>query len=757
MSEWQPFKITDFTQGYIDKIDDTELPANALRDCRNVVSRQIGKLSSRRGQKKLNSAEIGSGVGIQGLNSFYCGSIKYLVVAVNGTVYCCTPPSGTMTQIKAGLDAAAPIMFVTAIVDGKNQIMGFNGVDNPFKWDGTVGQAQTETATVVGTITTAGNVTVTITAAGMTGSPNANSVVVALNDNAAAVAGKVRTALSANADVIALFDVGGTEADVVLTRKINAANDSTLNIAIANDTCAGLTDTPTSANTAAGIAPGVSDLQDYRIVTREEPTTSDYTVYALEHKPVRTGSDKFFVFANNDLVDTAGYTLDDANGTVTFASARVNTVSDRTSDDAQTVTYPYNGRIESLHPYKTGCTVTVYDKDGNVLKALTDETEVDGWMAIYSDGVVYSPSSVDLSSLMPISTTYQWTDVIKVDYQYSNGDASSQFRYPRIHRGRVFVMAGDERIYWSDITENGSEYESWPPVNHWPVKQGVGDSDGCLISMMGELFIFQNRSIHRFRGLDLEDFRMDEVEPDIGCAGPRAACLDGSKIYFVSEQGLYVFNGMEAVNISRERIPGLWSRVNQTYLHNAAVHAWHGLVLFSLPMDSSTVNNLVIAHDPNTGAMWPWDGMNLTCWAEINTTSGTKLYAGHASTGFILEQDTGTDDAGVNISSYIELPTIDVGEADKMKKARYVYVEYGQDHETFGVCKVAKDYEDYVQLVARNVDKAMRKYALRPTIQGKWRYLSVRIEYSQAGSFEVRSVLVPYKLKNKSHVKGAVT
>lgn len=136
----------------------------------------------------------------------------------------------------------------------------------------TAGTAQVETATAAGSITTSGNATVTVTAAGMTGSPKAISVAVLSGDTAAQWAAKVRTALAADADVSAMFEVGGTTTAIVLTRKpthtftvpdgsggttslyIYAANDGTLNIALADDTSAGITEAATSANTTAGVA-----------------------------------------------------------------------------------------------------------------------------------------------------------------------------------------------------------------------------------------------------------------------------------------------------------------------------------------------------------------------------------------------------------------------------------------------------------------------------------------------------------------------
>lgn len=111
---------------------------------------------------------------------------------------------------------------------------------------------QVETATVIGTIGTSGNASVTVTAYGMANSPKVFSVAVTSGDVASVVAGLIRSALAFDTDVSALFLVSGTGADVKLTKHVAAANDTTLNIAIANDTCTGLTAAPTSTNTTAG-------------------------------------------------------------------------------------------------------------------------------------------------------------------------------------------------------------------------------------------------------------------------------------------------------------------------------------------------------------------------------------------------------------------------------------------------------------------------------------------------------------------------
>jgi hypothetical protein len=117
------------------------------------------------------------------------------------------------------------------------------------------GVAQIETATVVGTVTGDGNATVIITAAGMTGSPITLSVAVLNGDTPTVTAGKIRTAMNANANIAARFTIGGSGAAITLTRLAAAANDSTLNVSIANGTSTGLTTAASSANTTPGVAP----------------------------------------------------------------------------------------------------------------------------------------------------------------------------------------------------------------------------------------------------------------------------------------------------------------------------------------------------------------------------------------------------------------------------------------------------------------------------------------------------------------------
>lgn len=115
------------------------------------------------------------------------------------------------------------------------------------------GAKQVETFTALGNITATGNLAITVTGAGIAGSPLAVPVAVVNGDTPAVWGGKVRAALAASAAVTALYDVGGAGAVVTLTRKTEVANDGTLNIGAAAGTAANASLPLNSANTTPGV------------------------------------------------------------------------------------------------------------------------------------------------------------------------------------------------------------------------------------------------------------------------------------------------------------------------------------------------------------------------------------------------------------------------------------------------------------------------------------------------------------------------
>ena len=117
---------------------------------------------------------------------------------------------------------------------------------------------QQESTTIIGTITGAGNATVTVTKSLMTGSPLSVSVALLQNDTPTQTAAKMATALNSNSNFAAVchaYSVGAVLYVLVLAA---AVQDATLNIAYTNDTCTGLTPDLTSDEATLGDAGGIT-------------------------------------------------------------------------------------------------------------------------------------------------------------------------------------------------------------------------------------------------------------------------------------------------------------------------------------------------------------------------------------------------------------------------------------------------------------------------------------------------------------------
>lgn len=203
-----------------------------------------------------SAAAVNAAVG--GVAEKFVRTVQVELQAADGTVH-----EWFTGELEAAVAETTAGDGTSAIADSATKVSLENGqgtidIEYTGAWSG--GTKQVETATCAGTITTAGNAKVTVTAAGMTGSPKAISFPVELNDDAAAIAAACRAALAADAAVTALFDVSGEGADVVLTSKLAVANDDTLNMAIDDDTSEGVTTAATSTNTTTGVAADTQTL-----------------------------------------------------------------------------------------------------------------------------------------------------------------------------------------------------------------------------------------------------------------------------------------------------------------------------------------------------------------------------------------------------------------------------------------------------------------------------------------------------------------
>lgn len=100
-----------------------------------------------------------------------------------------------------------------------------------------IGVKQSMSKTVTAGASSAGDVTITITAAGSAALENGKEITVTLaTGNATATATAIETALKADTDITAFFDVTRATATITLTAKVPADNDETMDFEFAAGT-----------------------------------------------------------------------------------------------------------------------------------------------------------------------------------------------------------------------------------------------------------------------------------------------------------------------------------------------------------------------------------------------------------------------------------------------------------------------------------------------------------------------------------------
>ena len=191
------------------------------------------------------------------------GTLQVETATVIGTIGAAGAGNATVVVTAAGM-TGSPVTLSVAVAnnDTAAQVAGkiktAMGLDAGIAAFFTIGGSDA-VITLTRKAATANDATMNIsidngTCTGLTAAPTSeNTTAGVVGDDASEIAGKIRTALAADAAVAALFAVSGATDKVILTKLTPAANDTSLNIAIDNGTCSGITTAASSANTTAGV------------------------------------------------------------------------------------------------------------------------------------------------------------------------------------------------------------------------------------------------------------------------------------------------------------------------------------------------------------------------------------------------------------------------------------------------------------------------------------------------------------------------
>jgi len=135
------------------------------------------------------------------------------------------------------------------------------------------------------------------------------------------------------------------------------------------------------------------------------------------------------------------------------------------------------------------------------------------------------------------------------------GQSNVPVNYLAMYKSRLFAAgetANPNRLYWSQLPGDERSIESWGPVEASPNVEGghteIGDTGGdpivALMALSNQLLIFKERSLYRLIGDKPSNFIVERIDAKIPRMAHTALVRYADVVYYLTAEGLYLFNGV---------------------------------------------------------------------------------------------------------------------------------------------------------------------------------------------------------------------
>lgn len=266
-----------------------------------------------------------------------------------------------------------------------------------------------------------------------------------------------------------------------------------------------------------------------------------------------------------------------------------------------------------------------------------------------STGALYYTSVFSADTWHAVEGYTVSRDACAVNYNYDGKDVllmcSSDSSFAVLDDGEVkeiltaprfsSVTVHNERVYG---TLNGESNQLWFSDTFNPENWNVsGDeagyisfSDECgdalaAVSFLGYLYIFREHGIYRLTAYgDQTEFYLKKLFTATGMIYKHTISLCGDRIMFLTDEGVYAFDGYDASPAVPE-LPEMWSRSNCVSAYHDGAY-WLACLAPSgeLPY-TGFINNTLIRYDIETGEMYVMAGHNFVTLCALRSHGATDL------------------------------------------------------------------------------------------------------------------------------------
>ena len=166
-----------------------------------------------------------------------------------------------------------------------------------------------------------------------------------------------------------------------------------------------------------------------------------------------------------------------------------------------------------------------------------------------------------------------------------------------------------DRIYWSNTFDAEDwEFNYVDSTNEGGGFIDVATFDGsrirAIVSAFDDVLIFKDKSVHRLSGTYPGEFSLSQVYGAEGTLASRTIVYNGTRLYFLSCDGLCVYNGTSVASLSEvgdRKLKDIWARINPSTINKACAVMKDSVIYLAVPLDGSAINTHVIEYDTATG------------------------------------------------------------------------------------------------------------------------------------------------------------
>lgn len=268
-----------------------------------------------------------------------------------------------------------------------------------------------------------------------------------------------------------------------------------------------------------------------------------------------------------------------------------------------------------------------------------------------------------------VDPVYEWTGSGSISKLYYDDTGEKVREAPRgkciaIHAERLW--AGGVNGYPNTVFAS----DGYAPSNWQMGAYGAGyitasSWDGGhvrgLAPLLGDLVVFRPGGVLRIVGAYPGEFEPVEALAAEGIAAPRTVCQYDNRAYFLSDDGIMIYDTAKACELIPNVLRDFWAGVNPDALDTACGIAHNRKLYMAVPYGTGqTANNRVIEYDLVSKTVMIRSGITVTRFLEDNED---LLFVGPGN--YVYKYGDGTDYDGARIDMTWYTPRTDFGIAGR--------------------------------------------------------------------------------------------